>query len=247
MRLCIIPDIHNRVDLTKSLIDKEHNNVDKFVMLGDYFDHFFDTPDDVKRTANFLKEILNDKFELLIGNHDLHYIMDHDAFKASTWTQEKFDAVNEVISESDWEKFKWSYLDNRWLFSHSGIQMEGFSEEKLDNILNSHIEEVIENDLSRSSWFSPHGTFWQKYLSDTPYADDEHGPLNQVVGHTVLPKWNMKQFIGYRVYFIDTCSQNYAIVDTDMNEITINSTGYVHYYHPGEIRWINTINQTKFV
>ena len=35
MRLCIIPDIHNRVDLTKSLIDKEHNNVDKFVMLGD--------------------------------------------------------------------------------------------------------------------------------------------------------------------------------------------------------------------
>ena len=44
MRLCVIPDIHNRIKPTQEIIAKELNEVDEFIFLGDYFDHFYDGP-----------------------------------------------------------------------------------------------------------------------------------------------------------------------------------------------------------
>jgi 3-deoxy-D-manno-octulosonate 8-phosphate phosphatase KdsC-like HAD superfamily phosphatase len=47
MHLCIIPDLHNRVEVAKEIIEKENENVDEFIFLGDYFDdwNFFYTVD----------------------------------------------------------------------------------------------------------------------------------------------------------------------------------------------------------
>ena len=248
MHICVIPDLHNRTEIAERVIDKEINNVDKIIFLGDYYDNFFDGPEDVAKTSKLLKNYISDsKFEFLIGNHDLHYIVGEPAFRAITWTQEKFDAVNEILSPEDWERFNWSIPIDNWLFSHAGVNMSDYSQEKLDGILNSHIEEVLEQNLEKSTWFSPYGDFWLKYLDGNPFAADNDKIYSQVIGHTVLPRWNMKQLIGYRCYYIDTCSQHYAIVDTELDNVTINKTGYEHVYHPGEIRWINKINQSKFI
>ena len=104
----------------------------------------------------------------------------------------------------------------------------------------------MENDLTRSEYFSPYGKFWLKYLSNNPpYAATDDGPLNQMIGHTVLANWNMKQLVGYRVYWIDTCSQHYAIIDLEENTVNIKRSDYNHSYHPGEIKWLNRINQIQ--
>tara|TARA_R100001163_G_scaffold728_4_gene1053 strand:- start:9645 stop:10394 length:750 start_codon:yes stop_codon:yes gene_type:complete len=247
MRLCVIPDIHNRIKPTQEIIAKELNEVDEFIFLGDYFDHFYDGPEDVGATAMYIKDLYETgKFKFLIGNHDLHYIIDHPALRASTWTREKFDAVNNIIDEDMWSNFLWSYQKGNWLFSHAGINSADYKPENIDDELNSHIENVVENDLTRSEYFSPYGKFWLKYLSNNPpYAATDDGPLNQMIGHTVLANWNMKQLVGYRVYWIDTCSQHYAIIDLEENTVNIKRSDYNHSYHPGEIKWLNRINQIQ--
>ena len=64
-------------------------------------------------------------------------------------------------------------------------------------------------------------------------------------GHSVLANWNLKQLIGYRVYYIDTCSQHYGMINTEENTVNIMKSGYTHRYHPGEIKWLNQINQIR--
>ena len=246
MQLCIIPDLHNRIDIAERIIEKEGNSVDQFILLGDYFDNYFEGPKTVNKVATFLKSYCNDsRFKFLIGNHDLHYIIGHRSMRSSTWSQEKFDAINSIITEEDWSTFLWSYQVDSWLFSHAGILMSDYSEKKLDDQLNSHLEEILENDLDHSEYFSPYGAFWAKYLGDTPYATVDGKPLNQMCGHSVLANWNLKQLIGYRVYYIDTCSQHYGMIDTKENTVNIMKSGYTHQYHPGEIKWLDKINQIR--
>ena len=246
MHLCIIPDLHNRIEVAKEIIEKENENVDEFIFLGDYFDDWTETLQSARATAEFLSEhIHDDKFKFLIGNHDLHYIINHRSWISSTWTEEKFNTINEIIDEDMWSKFLWSYHKDNWLFSHAGINSKDYSSEGLDDTLNAHITDVIDNDLDTSKWFSPYGKFWLKYLSGIPLALNADRPLNQMCGHSVLANWNMKQLVGYRVYWIDTCSQNYALVDLEENTVNIRNTSYNHSYHSGEIKWLSKINQIK--
>ena len=108
MHLCIIPDLHNRIEVAKEIIEKENENVDEFIFLGDYFDDWNETSQTVKTTAEFVSEYIhNDKFKFLIGNHDLHYIINHRSWRSSTWTEEKFNTINEIIDEDMWSKFLW--------------------------------------------------------------------------------------------------------------------------------------------
>ena len=78
-----------------------------------------------------------------------------------------------------------------------------------------------------------------------PLALIDGKPLNQMCGHSVLANWNMKQLVGYRVYWIDTCSQNYALVNLEENTVNIRNTSYNHSYHAGEIKWLSKINQIR--
>lgn len=41
MRVLVIPDIHQRIVKTDSILTAEEGNYDKVVFLGDYFDSFF--------------------------------------------------------------------------------------------------------------------------------------------------------------------------------------------------------------
>ena len=121
-------------------IEKENENVDEFIFLGDYFDDWNETPQTVKASAEFVSEYIHDdKFKFLIGNHDLHYIINHRSWIASTWTEEKFNTINEIIDEDMWSKFLWTYHKDNWLFSHAGINSKEYYSDGLDEILNEHI------------------------------------------------------------------------------------------------------------
>ena len=94
MRLCIIPDLHNRVEIAEKIIEKENNSVDQFILLGDYFDNFFDGPEDVTKAANFLKLYCNDpKFKFLYS------VMWNDQRIPTFFSECKWHDL-EVISES---------------------------------------------------------------------------------------------------------------------------------------------------
>ena len=106
MRICVIPDLHNKISVADYIINEEDAHVDEFVLLGDYFDDYNDTPEDNKETGLFINEFINnDKFKFLIGNHDLHYIINHPPYQCrNSYSEEKFNIINEIVSEEAWEK-----------------------------------------------------------------------------------------------------------------------------------------------
>ena len=84
MRLCVIPDLHNKINVADYIIQNEDSHVDQFVLLGDYFDDYNDTPEDNRETGLFINEYINnEKFKFLIGNHDLHYIINHSPYRCN--------------------------------------------------------------------------------------------------------------------------------------------------------------------
>jgi len=147
MRICVIPDLHNKIDVADYIINEEDAHVDEFVLLGDYFDDYNDTPEDNRETGLFINEFINnDKFKFLIGNHDLHYIINHAPYQCkNSYEDEKFNAINEVVSEDAWEKMVWTHIRDKWLFSHSGIiATDGvFNQEEHDGKLNLEIKMLL--------------------------------------------------------------------------------------------------------
>ena len=242
MRICVIPDLHNRVHVADEIINLENNNVDKFLFLGDYFDDYEDTPEDVRNAGLFINEYINnDKFLFLLGNHDVQYIIDHPAFACKgSFSREKFDAINEVVSVDAWEKMLWTHVEDKWIFSHAGIIWEGkFDQEKHDGNLNLEIKNVIEADLEKSSLLGYGGEYWAKdFFNRSVYAEGEDFIYNQMFGHTVLWDWNCTQYIGYRSYNIDTHNQHYAVVNTENDYVEIKRTSYNHRYCRKEVEWL---------
>ncbi len=250
MRACIIPDLHTKIEVADSIIDKEYNEVDEIVFLGDYFDDYHDTPEQNRETGLFINEFINDdKCKFLIGNHDLQYIINHPAFECkNSFEQEKYDAINEVVSPEAWEKMLWSHVNGKWLFTHSGIAWEGvFTQEDLDNSLNQEIQSVVENDLSIAPQLGYGGSYWRRNIeSDEPvYAEGDGFIYNQMYGHTVLARWDCTQFVGYRGYNIDTHMQYYSVIDTSNDYVEIKRSNYTHRYWPLEVKWLEKIDQIK--
>ena len=240
MRICVIPDLHNRVHVADEIIAQENDNVDEFLFLGDYFDDYEDTPENVRNTGLFINEYINnDRFKFLIGNHDVQYIIDHPAFACKgSWEREKHDAINEVVTVDAWEKMLWTHIDNKWLFSHAGIVWEGpFDQEKHDGNLNFEIQNVIEGDLPFSRILGYGGEYWDKdFFNRSVYAEGDGFIYNQMFGHTVLFDWKCTQYVGYRAYNIDTHNQHYAVVNTDNDYVEIKRTNYTHRYYRKEIQ-----------
>ena len=89
-KITIIGDIHGRT-IWEKIVEKE-NDSDLFIFLGDYFDSYDNLTPGTE--INNFKKILKFKNEnphkviLLLGNHDLHYIIDERWSRYSIYTQE---------------------------------------------------------------------------------------------------------------------------------------------------------------
>ena len=89
MKTLVIPDVHQRVDVVKSILEAEPH-YDEVVYLGDWFDSFFDPPKvaGFEDTCEYLKYLIlehpnKDKFVFLLGNHDISYIHENKDFSCN--------------------------------------------------------------------------------------------------------------------------------------------------------------------
>lgn len=130
MKRLIIGDIHGS-GLWKDIYDYEKPN--EVVILGDYFDSFTIGP--IAQKLNFI-DLLDcqlqhgkRKFTLLIGNHELHYLLEDQ--KYSGYNKETRAYIDRLLRKAlDDNCLQLSLLDsvNNIIYSHAGISKDWTTE-----------------------------------------------------------------------------------------------------------------------
>jgi metallophosphoesterase superfamily enzyme len=124
MNILVIPDIHTHHEKAERICQKYKDH--KIVFIGDYFDQFNDSVEDNMFTAEWLKESLGKQNRIhLRGNHDEHYDPRVSSI-CSGYSNQKKAGINKVLSIEDWDKLKYFHFENKWLFSHAGVNQYWF-------------------------------------------------------------------------------------------------------------------------
>lgn len=233
-KILILPDIHGRT-FWKYAVDHV-NDFDKIIFLGDYLDpypieniSFDDSIKNFKEILEFKKANI-DKIELLIGNHDCHYIW-LDFMNCGRLNKSKRGEMNKLYNDN-YNLFKTAFLfDNKYLFSHAGIYKEWLEKNSIK--LNDFLNELI--------------SFWNesrnKFLEDCSYyrggfdscgsivwADIRESQYNHlldgyfhIVGHTQLKE------IPYISKYLACLDVRQPFILNDNYIITIDNQKYKLY------------------
>ena len=194
MKTLIVPDIHTHWERADALLQKVP--FDNAVLLGDYFDEFYDTVEQNRRTAEWVKSMLaNPLVTCLIGNHDYAY---WKGVWCSGVTEEKSDAIKEVLSDSDFEKMRVVKVVHGWELSHAGMDQRWKPSDGL---------------------WDMRGPLWVRPFDFVPV------PNNQIFGHTEFHRPREYGTIpggvpGPRQVCIDTRRKHYALLED--GALTIN-------------------------
>lgn len=212
MKIQVIGDIHGS-PLWKYVMDI---SCDKIVFLGDYTDSFSYTADDI---ISNLKEIIDlktkypDKIILLLGNHDVQYMLNTPystvnlKYNCSGYKPESHFDLYDIFSRYS-TYFNIAHQYKTTIFTHAGLHagwyrfytMQDIREHKLENLILSEqinslfyykSETLHMCDLRRWGTDKTGGPLWlSKYLLYTKPLEGYH----QVVGHTFTdePKYYKK-------------------------------------------------------
>ncbi len=124
MKTIIIPDIHNRVDFIElALLSPVLQPYDNIVFLGDYFDDFHDTVEDIANSAKWLKQSIYKPGRIhLMGTHDVWYRFPTNPFvMASGNTIEKSATIGSILTNKDWKLLKLFHYEQSFLMTHAGV------------------------------------------------------------------------------------------------------------------------------
>lgn len=124
MKTIVIPDLHNRVDFVElALLSPILQPYDRVVFLGDYFDDFHETLQDIVNSAEWLKQSLHKPNRIhLWGTHDLWYRFPDNQFViASGNTEYKANIINHIMTEKDWNLIRPYYYEQDFLMTHAGV------------------------------------------------------------------------------------------------------------------------------
>ena len=241
MKSLIIPDIHNRVSAADQLISLA-GPVDEIICLGDFWDDFYDTTIDARRTAVWVKGL---KAVKLLGNHDLPYLFGEE-HACPGYTLAKHRVIREVLTAAErWEFDLWARRGS-WLLTHGGLnsrmknawnpdaKLEHFSfaqseatKEQLAK--GDHCPIVTNVSMMRGGLNAHAGILW----CDWRELDVLPG-INQIVGHTPVPRFQFAQAGGNINVLLDTNTRNYGILhDGDELEV-FSATGNLEgRFRPG--------------
>ena len=220
-KILIVPDVHGRAFWHRAmeLVDQ----VDQIVFLGDYLDPYshegisFDLAlEEFNKILEFKKEY-PDLITLLVGNHDMHYII-KDFMDCSRRNIDLLDQLHELYN-SNLDLFNLIHIEDDWLFSHGGVY-KGWMDKyeftledlNLKTFLGSHWPALEDLSWYRGGYNSVGSCVWADLRES---LKNELLPgYKQVVGHTQL---NEKPYITDKIMCVDV--RRCFILDTITGKI----------------------------
>lgn len=220
-KILIVPDVHGRAFWHRAL--ELVDQVDQIVFLGDYLDPYshegisFDLAlEEFNKILEFKKEY-PDLITLLVGNHDMHYII-KDFMDCSRRNTDMLDQLHKLYN-SNLDLFNLIHIEDDWLFSHAGVY-KGWMDKyeftledlNLKTFLGSHWPALEDLSMYRGGY---------NYVGSCIWADIRESVKNelfpgykQVVGHTQL---NDKPYIVDKIACVDV--RRCFILDTITSKI----------------------------
>lgn len=196
MQVLVWPDVHNRIILLRKFLEKNGENFQKRIFLGDWFDAWDDKAEDAKATAEYLAELMEDPRNIFIeGNHDSSYKYGRTSTFCSGFTFEKQRAIASVMTPDHWAKFKLFHFEGNVLCSHAGvhpaifmhpiagidpIQMEKDCEQAMQAARCNIRHPIYEAGMSSGGRATFGGINWLRWWEFKPIEG-----INQIVGHTI--------------------------------------------------------------
>lgn len=225
MKLLIIPDVHGRT-FWKNPLEKEFNNVDRIIFLGDYLDPYPQEGISPKDSIGVLEDIIKlkknnpEKIILLEGNHDYHY-MNYLITPCSRYDHENAHEIEEIF-KNNLDLFQLFFKVDKYLFSHAGIIKEWV--EKYCGC--SNINELL-GDESRaysSLWVVPRIRGGWEWFGSCLWNDvrdfvNEIPGTFQIFGHTQLRQAYFGPNPGIDENFACLDCRKCFILDTEEQEL----------------------------
>jgi len=201
MRYILIPDVHGR-DFWRTAVENRQKD-DVVVFLGDYVDPYPDENISNESAFRGLEDIIvlkksdPEHIVLLLGNHDMGYLVGTDFCPSRHW-----DAGHESLHKLfiDYlDCFSISHMAGDILVSHAGVYPKWLSYCNLDlaefiefnDLLhnpeahNTIFNDLFHVDMWRGGWSAAGSPVW----ADIRCASNEYNlDMEQIVGHTQLEK-----------------------------------------------------------
>lgn len=232
MRIICFGDIHGR-KVWKEIVDKEIDNTDLFIFLGDYFTSR-EGISEHEQILNFIdiiafKQEYPDKVYLLRGNHDMeaigYYWAECRPAFYNTWASYNRDLI---LNNTQWLV----QIDNI-VFSHAGITQRWWKDmqkkfpeltcfEDINNIEPCEMFGFISSKMSDYTGISPTQPLtWVRPSCLCEYGFPE---ITYVVGHStqasisnykndLIEKYNLGEFAKCDIWVCDTLPREYLLID----------------------------------
>lgn len=220
-KILIVPDVHGRAFWHRAmeLVDQ----VDQIVFLGDYLDPYshegisFDLAlEEFNKILEFKKEY-PDLITLLVGNHDMHYIIE-DFMDCSRRNTDTLDQLHKLYN-SNLDLFNLIHIEDNWLFSHAGVYKDWMDKYEftledlnLKTFLGSQWPALEDLSFYRGGYNSVGSCVWADIRESV--KNELFSEYKQVVGHTQL---NEKPYITEKITCVDV--RRCFILDTVTGKI----------------------------
>lgn len=218
-KLLILGDIHGHIDFVKDIY--EHETPNDVIILGDYCDSFILKPKDIEYCFNELLKLKSNhkcgEFHLLIGNHDLHYMLTSERYSGKNYLTESM--MHDTLMDAWDEKILEPYIvdeKNKTIYSHAGITKTWCNiwDHNFGDEVNLYSLIFTFGDTFNCYGNCPENSF--VWVRPSSLYDDMLDEYKQVVGHTVTSK---PVIIG---------TENNKPVNIDFNDTNkVNSDGII--------------------
>lgn len=201
IRTLIIGDLHAPKSLAPIDALVERVAPDRVILLGDYLDHFNDTPADAERIGCWLHTRMGDsRFTFLLGNHDMSYFFPGH-IHCPGYEVEKAVAFRKVLDTDAFLRIAKlaHWLEDTTLLTHAGLSRSLVSSEIGADGLREWLDKEIAaawEDLQKADerprhwiWRAGRGRLGDQPVGGILWCDfeDEFEPipgLSQICGHT---------------------------------------------------------------